>query len=183
MKDSLANYQSIDLNIAFYQSRIDSYRPLMGLTRNLHRLAITQMTHYQSKIVELKTRKKDIEQAVKNMPSPYREAIQCRSIEGLSINATARKLHYAPTTIRRHIERGIQILEGWQGILRDKWSAEKGATAERVATEKVAPKQRRRKHDTNHRTFFLIESYFRTSSLQPSFLNLITIRYQAILRL
>jgi RNA polymerase sigma factor (sigma-70 family) len=84
----------------------------MGLTRKLHRLAITQMTHYQEQIRKLKTMKKDIEQAVKGMPSPYREAIQCRYIEGMTIDATARKLHYAPTTIRRHIERGIQILEG-----------------------------------------------------------------------
>lgn len=107
----LSSYKRIDLNIELYQSRIESYRPLMGLTRKLHRLAITQMTHYQSKIVELKTRKKDIEQAVKDLPSPYREAIHCRYIEGMTIDATARKLHYASTTIRRHLERGRKIIE------------------------------------------------------------------------
>ena len=89
----------------------------MGLTHKLHRLAITQMTHYQSKIVELKTRKKDIEQAVKDLPSPYREAIHCRYIEGMTIDATARKLHYASTTIRRHLERGREIIEGKAAFL------------------------------------------------------------------
>ena len=107
----LSSYKYADPNIAFYQSRIEYYRPLIGLTRKLNQLAAKQMTHYQEQIRKLKTLKKDIEQTVKEVPLPYRNALYCRYIEGLTINATAHKLHYAPTTIRRHLERGFEIIE------------------------------------------------------------------------
>lgn len=111
MRDQLANYQHIDTYIDYYLLRIEFFSRFTNSTPLLSRAARDQILEYQSQIASLRTLKKDIEHAIESVPLPYFDALYYRYIEGLTLREIARKLHYSQSSVKRHIDRGIEIIE------------------------------------------------------------------------
>lgn len=113
MEEHLKKYRFIDIDIDIYQCLMKSFaeRVYPCLTPVLRQLVAEQIADCQKRIDSLQTLKREIEQTVKSVPMPYRDALYCRYIEGLTFSEIARKLHYSESTIRRHIGRGIGIIK------------------------------------------------------------------------
>ena len=111
MKDYLKKYKHIDFHITYYQSRIKSFERFLDSTPRIQRKTMDQIAYYQSQLTNLKALKENIEQTVRSVPLPYRDAVYYRYIEGLTFREIAEKLHYSQSSIARHIDRGIKILE------------------------------------------------------------------------
>lgn len=112
VRDQLANYRHVDACIDYYLLRIEFFSRFTNSTPALRHMVREQILDYQNRIADLKTLKEGIERTIKNVPLPYRDALYHRYIEGMTFSEIARKLHYSQSSVRRHIDRGIEIIEG-----------------------------------------------------------------------
>jgi len=111
LRDNLANYRHIAACIDYYLLRIEFFSRFTNSTPALSHMVREQILDYQNRIADLKTLKEGIEQIIKNAPLPYRGTLYHRYIEGMTLSEIARKLHYSQSSVKRHIDRGIEIIE------------------------------------------------------------------------